>query len=641
MPHGNQLSSIGIRDPVFDIAMSVVDEIKSRLDIVEVIGQSVQLRKAGRIYKGLCPFHHEKTPSFIVYPEQGTWHCFGACGTGGDVFTFIMRRDNVEFGDALRLLAARAGVELHREGEGEQNKERLLEIHQAAAAYYHYLLLNHPAGQFAREYLERRRIHHSSIVDFGLGFALNANAALKDHLESKGFAVKDIERAGLIIASDGGTGYRDRFRGRLMFPIRNRRGQTIGFGARALVDEDQPKYLNSPETPLFSKSDVLYGLDAAKDAIRQADLAIIVEGYTDVIVAHQEGFKNVVAAMGTALTEKQLSQLQRLTKRYALALDADVAGAAATDRGLELARAALTRKQVPVPIGPGMIGFEERLDAELLILAMPEGRDPDEVILQDQAQWRNLVEQATPLVDYYFRAQARDLDLRTAHGKAEAARRLLPIIGEMNDPIKRAHYTQRLARLLQVDERSLAEQVRARAGVGKSRPDSTPTPIHPGARYDEHLLALALAQPALLPRISFLGGEDFTDGALREIWLALCNRAAAASEFELDEFVEGLSEVGRDEGKRLGAIGKQFEFAEPEAARELEAAAYRLRLQRDREELTQLQYVLADATPEEEDLLYRRADTLRQRIADSQRALKSRTVLKNAPTSTWTPEALR
>jgi DNA primase len=624
--------------------MEVADEIKSRLDIVDLIGQSVQLKKAGRIYKGLCPFHPERTPSFIVYPDQGTWHCFGACGTGGDAFSFVMKRDNLDFGDALRLLAERTGVELHRQGDGEQNKRALLDINKVAAEYYHYLLLNHPSAQFAREYLERRRITRASVVDFALGFAQNAHSSLRDHLESKGFGSTDIERSGLILANESGGGYHDRFRGRLMFPIRNRRGQTIGFGARALSDEDQPKYLNSPETPLFSKSDTLYGLDAAKEAIRDLNLAVIVEGYTDVIVAHQEGFKNVIAAMGTALTERQLSQLKRLTKRYALALDADVAGAAATERGLELARAALTRKQVPVPIGPGMIGFEERLDAELFIIALPEGHDPDEVILQDRAQWQRLVEQATPLVNFYFGAQTRELDLKTAHGKSEAVRRLLPVIGELNDAILRAHYTQELARLVQVDERSLAHQLKPHAGGAKTRPaETTPAaaPAHHGAKFDEHLIAIALAQPALFSRVGFLSADDFSDGWAREIWTALCRHVATVSAFDEEEFLEGLSEPTRVEGARLYRAGKEFEFTELEAAREIEAAAYRLRLQRDREELTQMQYALADATPEEENLLQQRADTLRQRIAESQKAVNQRTVLRNAPPPTWTHEVLR
>jgi DNA primase len=624
--------------------MEVADEIKSRLDIVELIGQSVQLKKAGRIFKGLCPFHIERTPSFIVYPDQGTWHCFGACGTGGDAFSFVMKRDNIDFGDALRLLAERTGVELHRQGDGEQNKRALLDIHQVAADYYHYLLLNHPSALFAREYLVRRHITDASAVDFSLGFAQNAYTGLKDHLESKGFRPADIERAGLVLANESGGGFHDRFRGRLMFPIRNRLGQTIGFGARALSDEDQPKYLNSPETPLFSKSDTLYGLDAAKEAIRDRNLAVIVEGYTDVIVAHQEGFKNVIAAMGTALTERQLSQLKRLTKRYALALDADVAGAAATERGLELARAALTRKQMPVPIGPGMIGFEERLDAELLIIALPEGRDPDEVILQDRAQWQTLVEQATPLVKYYFSAQTRELDLKTAHGKSEAFRRLLPVIGELNDSILRAHYTQELARLVQVDERSLANQLKPHAGGTRTKPAQTQPgaePSHQGAKYDEHLIALALAQPALMTRVEFLSTDDFSEEWAREIWTALCRHVASAHAFDEEEFLEELSEPTRVEGARLHRAGKDFHFSEMEAAREIEAAAYRLRLQRDREELTQMQYALADATPEEESLLHRRADALRQRIAEAQRALNLRTVLRSGPPSTWTHEVLR
>lgn len=623
--------------------MGVVDEIKSRLDILDVIGQSVQLKKAGRIYKGLCPFHNEKTPSFVVYPDQGSWHCFGACGTGGDIFTFVMKRDSLEFGDALKVLAERAGVELQYERGSEDNKQVLLDIHRVATEYYHYLLLNHQSAGFAREYLERRQIHRDSIVKFALGFAQQAQSGLKDHLESKGFAPKDIERAGLILAGDSGGSYRDRFRGRLLFPIRNRRGQTIGFGGRALADQEQPKYLNSPETPLFSKSDILYGLDLAKEAILETNLAVIVEGYTDVIVAHQEGFKNVVAAMGTALTEKQLSHLKRLTKRYALALDADVAGEAATERGLELARGALTRKQVPVPIGPGMLGFEERLDAELLIISLPEGKDPDEVILQDHDQWRSLVEQATPLVDYYFRAQTRELDLRTAHGKTEAVRRLIPVIGEMNDPVLRAHYTQQLARLVQIDERSLALQLNPRAASAKrKREEARPVagPSAAGPRYDEQLLSLALGEPSLLSRVKFTTEEDFTDGWAREIWQALKTLATSVGEGQEEELIEGLSQPAREQARRLMHLAKEFELSEPEAEREIEAAAYRLRLQRDREELTQMQYALADATPEEESLLQKRADLLRRRMADAQRALNLRTVLSSTPPTTWTRESL-
>jgi DNA primase len=612
--------------------MRVVEEVKQKLDIVDIVSETVKLRKSGRSFAGLCPFHpNTRTPAFYVFPETQSWHCFGACGTGGDVFTFVMKRDNLEFGDALKLLAQRAGVELHRESDADQNTQPLYELHQVAAEYYHYLLLNHPAAQYARDYLERRRINHSSIENFQLGFAPSAPTSLKDHLDSKGFGAKDIERAGLISANEIGGGYRDRFRGRLMFPIRNRRGQAIGFGARALEVEQQPKYLNSPDTPLFSKSQVLYGLDAAKEAIRAENLAVIVEGYTDVIVAHQEGFKNVIAAMGTALTERQLAQLQRLTKRYALALDADVAGAAATERGLELARQALKSKQVPIPVGPGLISFQERLAADLLIIEVPSGRDPDEVILEDQNQWKELVLHAVPLLDFYIAAQTRDLNLLTSDGKFEAIRRLTPVIAEMKDPVQRSHYAQELARLLHLDEYTVRQQVEKYLPVPKKsqvQPASSASlPVRQGAKYDEHLLALALAQPELLPRVQFLAEDDFSDGGARELWSALQAYLEGASGFDAGEFFEGLSDSARAEGLRLRTLGKQFEFSELEAARELEAAAYRLRLQHDRAELTQLQYVLAETTPEERDRLNQRADWLRRRIAEAQRALQQRTVL--------------
>ncbi len=611
--------------------MSVIDEIKAHVDIVDVIGQSVQLKKAGRNYKGLCPFHSEKTPSFVVFPDQGSWHCFGACGTGGDVFSFVMKRDNLDFGDALRLLAERAGVELHRDADADQNRQALLDIHEHAANYFHYVLKHHAAAQYAREYLRQRRINRESIETFQLGFALSANASLREHLETKGFRAQEIERAGLVFANESGS-YRDRFRGRLMFPIRNRRGQTIAFGARALEPEQQPKYLNSPDTPLFSKSDVLYGLDLAKDAIRNTHLAVIVEGYTDVVIAHQEGFKNVVAALGTALTEKQLSQLQRLTKRYALALDADVAGEAATERGLELARAALNRKQVPVPVGPGLIGFEERLEAELLIIELPPGRDPDEVILDDRAQWQELVDHALPLVDYYFRAQTRDLDVKTARGKTEAVRRLLPVIAEMNDAVERGHYLQELARLVQTDERVLAQQLESRGDRVKTKQvASTGAPaVRAGAKYDEHLLSLLFYDPAQISRVDFLEPDDFQNPAAREIWQALRQYLFTSRDFDSDEFLDRVSAAARAEAARFRDAAQQLNLSEADTARELEAAAYRLRLQRYRDELTQLQFALEDTSLSEQVALYAFADALRQHIAETQRALNARTVLKSS-----------
>lgn len=612
--------------------MSVVDEIKQKLDIVEVVSQTVKLRRSGRSYAGLCPFHQNtRTPAFYVFPETQTWHCFGACGMGGDIFTFVMKKENVDFGEALRMLAERAGVSLHRDSNQASNVKRLIEINQTAAAFFNYQLKHHVEAQVVRAYLDKRRINALSIETFQIGYALNSYNALLDHLRAKGFTIPEIENAGVIVSSEDGRVW-DRFRGRLMFPIRNRRGETIAFGGRALSDEQQPKYLNSSDSPIFSKSDTLYGFDLAKDTIRAENLAIIVEGYTDVVIAHQEGFKNVIASLGTALTEKQLSQLSRLTKRYALALDADEAGAAATERGLNLARQALSYKNAPVPVGPGLIVFKERLEAELLILEMPLGRDPDEVILENPGSWRGLVANAKPLLDYYLDLQTRDLDLNTAQGKSEFAKRLLPIIAQVKDNVQRTHYAQELARRMRSDERVILDQLRtfekgdAPVRVYKGVKD-LPAKPH-AARYDEYLITLALHAPDLMERVAFITVEDFEDPLLRQVWQTLVHYNKATISFNEEAFLAQLSDEPRAVGERLRDASKGIQFEAAEAARELEAAAYRLRLQRYQNELIQLRFLLNETPLEEQAELTQRVLAVSGWIAEAKRALDARSVLK-------------
>ncbi len=613
--------------------MSVVDEIKQKLDIVDLVSQTVKLRKSGRSYAGLCPFHsNTRTPAFYVFPETQTWHCFGACGMGGDIFTFVMKKDNVDFGDALKMLAERAGVQLHRESGDTSNVKRLIEINQTAAAYFNYQLKHHAEAERVRAYVQKRKINAQSIENFQIGYALNSYNSLLEHLKTKGFSVQEISSAGLASSNEDGRVW-DRFRGRLMFPIRNRRGEYIAFGARALSDDQQPKYLNSPDSPIFSKSDTLYGLDFAKDEIRRENLAIIVEGYTDVVVAHQEGFKNVVASLGTALTEKQLSQLARLTKRYALALDADEAGAAATERGLNLARQALSYKNAPVPVGPGLIAFKDRLDAELLILEMPQGRDPDQVILENPESWRALVQNATPLLDYYFNVQARDVDLNSAQGKSELAKRLLPIIAQVKDTVQRAHYAQELARRTRSDERIILEQLNA-----LDKPDAPvrvnkvvrDLPNKPNAaRYDEYLLVLLLREPELLSEIEFLSVEDFDQPDTRALYQEILEYGARAISFDVDAFMESLDEVARETGERLRDASKRIQFNPNDAPRELQAAAYRLQLQRYQNELMQLRYLLTEAPLEEQQELTQRVFQVSGLVAQTKRALEARTLLKS------------
>jgi len=490
--------------------MSVVDEVKDRLDIVEVIQSYVPLKKAGRNYKGLCPFHAEKTPSFVVFPDSGTWHCFGACATGGDVFTFVMKRENLDFSEALAILARRAGVELAprspQAAEADQRQDLLREINQATALYYHHLLLNSAEAARALSYLQGRGFDHDTLERFQVGYAPDRWDGLLRYLTGKGYAVADLAEAGVISERDDRSGYHDRFRRRIIFPIRDQQGRTIGFGGR-ILDEGVPKYLNSPQTPLFDKSSVLYGLDLARQGIRASGVAVIVEGYTDVLMAHQHGLNNVVAQMGTALTESQLKLLKRYTSRFVLALDPDAAGDLATLRGLDVARQVMDRDVVPVRTANELLRFGDRLAADIQIMALPPGRDPDEVIRDDPAEWARLVAQAQPIMDYYFQALTAGLNLITAEGKREAVRRLDPLLAELGDWTLRMHYVQQLARMIKVDDRVLWEQIRRGAADQKSqpRPAQPQAPAKKAGKavvgVDEYCLASLLAYPYLFNRV--------------------------------------------------------------------------------------------------------------------------------------------
>lgn len=442
--------------------MSVSDEVKQRIDIVDLISRYTPLKRSGATYKGLCPFHSERTPSFIVFPNSGTWRCFGACGVGGDIFSFVMRKENLDFRDALQLLAKEAGVNLEEneaDASGDQ-RSKLYEINEIAATYFQEILRHHAAAQPARDYLERRGIDPAAQERFRLGFALDQWSSLRDFLSEKGYNIEQQTVAGLLKRHEERNSTYDAFRARLMIPIRDRQGRVIGFGGRVL-DNSQPKYLNTAETALFHKSKVIYGLDLAHQAVRAADKVVIVEGYMDVIAAHQHGYANVVACMGTSLTTEQLQQLQRYTNNYVMALDADVAGQQATIRGLNQARQALARVRKPTVTSSGDVRMEERLGANLFIISMPEGRDPDDVIRQEPQTWQGLVDKAQPLVDFYFKLVAEQVDLKSAQGKGQAVAELAPLIAELEDEIERQHYVQQLSRQVQIDEQIILGRVQA------------------------------------------------------------------------------------------------------------------------------------------------------------------------------------
>ncbi len=528
--------------------MGVIDEVKQRIDIIEVIGEHVPLTKAGRTFRALCPFHSEKTPSFFVYPERQSWHCFGACNTGGDAFSFIMKKQGIDFGEALRLLAERAGITIPSRLEpeaGKDEREKLYQVNAAVTQYFHNLLLNSPDGEKARNYLLSRGLSSKSVTEFQLGFSLNSWEALKQYLVEKGYTENELVTAGLLIEGDTGRTH-DRFRNKLMFPIHDIRGRITGFGARAL-DDSLPKYLNSPQTPIFDKSGSLYGINLAQAAIRQQSLAVIVEGYMDVITAHQNGFDNVVASMGTALTERQIGALRRLAKTMIFALDADAAGMEAMLRVEKTSTEVLDKEVIPIhyrdpnrpppPLNEAQVRKDQRNqrildyanipDVEVKVIILPGGRDPDDVIKENTKLWQRLQEAAVPVVDYTFNMVTSGLDLTKVSDKTLARDKLLPIIDEIKDTVRQAHYLQKLARLINVSERRLEatlSRMRASQGRQKSRepqPEAVTRTLQPllSSPVEEECLVWLLQYPELKTHCQGLLPEYFENSENREIFL--------------------------------------------------------------------------------------------------------------------------
>ena len=522
--------------------MTVIDDIKDRLDIVDLVSETVKLRKSGRTYIGLCPFHaNTRTPSFVVWPETNTWKCFGACNTGGDVFTYVMKRDGLEFKEALRELGRKVGIEVEEhKPEAAIQDQHLTRLHAAGAAaaqWFNYLLINTPQASVAREHLAGRGLTAQTIAAFQLGYAPADWHALENTLKTRGFTRADLIDAGLLVQRDDGNVF-DRFRNRLMIPIHDGQGQPIGFGARALQDGDDPKYLNSPQTALFDKGRTLYALHAARNAIRDQKVAVIVEGYMDALAAHQWGFANVVASLGTALTETQFRTLQKLAPKIVLALDPDTAGINAMLRGLDVARETLDRESIPVFNPRGLIGHAGKLNIDLRILTLPDQLDPDELMQKDAAQWRALVAAAPPVVEFVIATFTAKRDLNDPREKAAIARHVLPIIRDVASPVEQDVYVQQLARKLNVEHRALFEQMRSPAGAPpRLRPRPTPTSAElkrAANDLESYGLALIVRQPHVLAVIDAaleraaqppLRADDFEQLPNREIFRAL--RASA------------------------------------------------------------------------------------------------------------------
>lgn len=460
--------------------MNNIDEIKSRLDIVDIVSESVKLKRSGKNYTGFCPFHaNTRTPAFVVFPESGTWRCFGECNEGGDIFRFVMKKEGWDFKEALENLAERAGVKLEpltpQKVEANERETQLRKLMEDAVIFYRYQLTQSEAGQQARDYLVKRGIKPETAESWGLGYAPQSWDATLNYFMKKGYPEKDILDVGLLSERDSG-GYYDRFRHRLMFPIRDASGNMTGFGGRILDPDDVPKFMNSPQTELFDKSSLLYGLDKARKAIRSENQAVIVEGYMDVIVVHQEGFQNVVSPMGTALTEIQMRQLKRYTRRFVLALDPDAAGIKATMRGLEVAREALDHSSDLVFDARGLLHNEARLQADLRVSTLPDELDPDEIVLRDPQEWQKIIAEAKPIITHVLQTLISGVDINDPKTKSEIAARILPLVNDVSNPVERDAYRQQVARALQVDERALMVPTSPtrRSRRSRSREDEAP-----------------------------------------------------------------------------------------------------------------------------------------------------------------------
>jgi DNA primase len=596
--------------------MSTTDEIKSRVDLVDLVSEAgVKLRKTGRNYTGFCPFHTNKhTPAFVVWPETGTWRCFGECNEGGDIFKFVMKKDGIDFKEALQKLADRAGVKIESyQREAPQQREayeHLRNLLEDAILFYRNHLLNH---KDVLTYLrEKRGLTDATLETFGLGYAPSGFDNALKHLTQRGYSEQDLLDGGLLSESESGKRF-DRFRHRIMIPIRDENGRMAGFGARIVDPNDIPKFLNSPETPIFTKGHLLYGLDRARKPIRTADQAVIVEGYLDVIAVHQAGYENVVSPMGTALTEDQLRLLKKFTRRIVLALDPDTAGQKAVLHGLDAARSAMDHEGEFGFDARGLLRNEARLQADLRVASMPDGLDPDELVARNREEWKQLIDSAKPIVTHVMETLAVGRDLKDPKVKNQIASQILPLIEDLPNAPERDTYRQQLARMLKVDERALTGAQaqgprvrRPRIVKQKNIPESpnASVTISSSQKVEEYIIAVLLRKPELLYRLdrllqqyglTRLSAEDFeyTD---YQLLFGLIHDAVEQDQTEHRDFViEALPESLRGLSHELLAQTEKLDSVDEKLLEEILRGAIKLRRVTAGENLNQLRFLQEDA----------------------------------------------
>ncbi|MBI4198227.1 MAG: DNA primase [Chloroflexi bacterium] len=492
--------------------MGLADDIKERLDIVDVVsGYVPSLRRAGRNFAAPCPFHNERTPSFYVFPDRQSWRCFGACATGGDLLSFVMRMEKLDFAEALHLLAQRAGVSLSQARRDDPQRDILYRINDAARALFQETLRSQQ-GIAARAYLQGRGIDAEASRRFQLGLSPGQGLALTQHLVALGFTQEQVITAGVATRGED-LPSRDMFLSRLMIPIHDSQGNLAGFGGRSL-DNTEPKYLNSPRTPAFDKGAILYLFHKAKTAIREQGEGVIVEGYMDAIAAHLHGYQNVVASMGTSLTQQQVALLKSTAKRFVMALDADAAGQQATFRSLRDSWHALGG----------------RSDVTLRVLVLPFGKDPDELIRANPKEWQRLTAEAQNILDYLLASLSRFWDITTSQGKAQAASEMMALINRIGNPFDQDTYFRKLAEALGVSVETLEAAIgrptargrRMLGNQGVQEEDASGRAFEQRDVLEEHFLAMLLRWPELREPVQELDPNCLTAWEDRKIltdWL--------------------------------------------------------------------------------------------------------------------------
>ena len=460
-----------------------VDEIKVRIDIVDLISEYINLKQAGTNWRALCPFHNEKSPSFMVSRDKQIWHCFG-CSEGGDIFSFVQKIEGLDFPAALRLLAQKAGVKLvAQDPQLVSQHNRLLDICQLATDFWHKVLLELPQALTARKYLAERRGKEETIDEFKLGYAPESWDTTLNFLKSRKYTENEIFLAGLAVKKDRGEGFYDRFRDRIIFPINSVVGNPVGFSARTMKkDEKEAKYINTPQTTIYNKSLILYNLDKAKVEIKKQGVAVLVEGQMDALTSFQAGVKNVVATSGTALTRDQITILKRYSDNLAIAFDTDAAGESASRRGIDLA-------------------LEQEMNVK--VITLPFGKDPDECIKHNPQDWVEAIKGAKEIMVYYFDQVAKKFDLNSAGGKKKAAQVLLNVIAKLGNKIEQTHWLQKLADRINVSEQVLRDILSTVAGGRvQSKPEAELKPAVIKSRpylLAEQALALGLKFNQQLP----------------------------------------------------------------------------------------------------------------------------------------------